>query len=222
MSVSNEIKNRLEKKGVKYFSNDSIAEHITDEERELLLDEVAEKMQAVLESLVIDTERDHNTHDTARRVAKMFMKEIFSGRYECKPKITAFPNALAYDQLYVTGPVTIRSTCAHHFQAIKGVAYVGIFPGEKVIGLSKFNRIIDWIASRPQIQEEMTMQIANNIWQETEALGVAVIIRAEHLCMTQRGVKEHESDMSTSVMLGKFREDPSLKSEFLALISQMK
>ena len=221
-SISKIIKQRLNDNGVKYFSNDSIAEYITSEEKDLLLDEVTEKMQAVLESLVIDTENDHNTQDTARRVAKMFIKETFAGRYESKPKITAFPNALAYDQLYVTGPITIRSTCAHHLQGIKGKCYVGIFPGEKVIGLSKFNRIIDWVASRPQIQEEMTIQIADSILKETAALGVAVVIQAEHMCMTMRGVKESCSDMTTSVMLGKFREDPALKSEFLSLISQMK
>lgn len=220
--ISEIIRNRLEEQSVKYFSNDSIAEYISEEEKELLLEEVTEKMTEVLKSLVIDITNDHNTQDTARRVAKMFIKETFSGRYEPRPRITAFPNALSYDQVYVTGPITIRSVCAHHFQNIVGKAYVGIFPGEKVIGLSKFNRLIDWIASRPQIQEEMTIQIAEAIQKETEALGVGIIIRAEHMCMTARGVKEHESDMTTSVMLGKFREDPSLKAELLSLISQMK
>lgn len=220
--ISEIIRNRFEEQGIKYFSNDSIAEYITEEEKAQLLEEVTENMEKVLQSLVIDTKRDHNTQDTARRVAKMFIKETFSGRYETKPKITTFPNVLEYDQLYVTGPITIRSVCAHHFQNIVGKAYVGIFPGEKVIGLSKFNRLIDWIASRPQIQEEMTIQIAKAIEEETQALGVGIIIRAEHMCMTARGVKEHESDMTTSIMLGKFREDPSLKAELLSLIGQMK
>lgn len=222
IAISELIRNRLIEQGVKFYSNDSIADYITEEEKRMLLEEVTEKMNEVLKALVIDTDNDHNTQETGRRVAKMFINEVFSGRYDHKPRITAFPNALKYDQLYVSGPITIRSTCAHHFQAIKGVAYVGIFPGEKVIGLSKFNRIIDWVASRPQIQEEMTVQIAEEILKETEALGVAVIIRAEHLCMTHRGVKESCSDMSTSVMLGKFREDASLKEEFLMLVSQMK
>lgn len=220
--ISEKIKERLDLMKVKYYSNDNISEYIVEEEKEQLLEEVTEKMTEVLKSLVIDVDNDHNTQDTARRVAKMFINETFSGRYDKKPKITAFPNALEYDQVYVTGPITIRSVCAHHFQNIVGKAYVGIFPGEKVIGLSKFNRLIDWIASRPQIQEEMTIQIAKAIEEETKALGVGVIIRAEHMCMTARGVKEHSSDMTTSVMLGKFREDPSLKAELLSLVSQMK
>lgn len=216
------IATRLREKGVRFFCNDNISEHILPEEIDLLVDEVEENMKKVLESLVIDTENDHNTQDTARRVAKMFINEVFSGRYESKPKVTAFPNANAYDELYVTGPISIRSTCAHHFQAIQGKAYIGVFPGNNVIGLSKFNRIADWIASRPQIQEEMTVQIADEIEKVTEAEGVAILVQAEHLCMTHRGVREHESDMTTSIMRGKFREDPALKQEFFNIVSRMK
>jgi len=152
----------------------------------------------------------------------MFVLETFSGRYLPKPRITAFPNVTAYDQVYVTGPITIRSTCAHHFQSIKGKCYVGVFPGKNVIGLSKFNRMVDWVASRPQIQEELTIQVADLIQEETDAEGVAVLIQAEHGCMTMRGVKEHESDMTTSVMRGVFRDDPHLKAEFFNIISRMK
>jgi GTP cyclohydrolase I len=216
------IASRLKERGVRFFCNDNISEHILPEEYELLIDEVEENMKKVLESLVIDIENDHNTHDTARRVAKMFINEVFSGRYNPVPKITAFPNANAYDELYVTGPISIRSTCAHHFQAIQGKAYIGVFPGKNVIGLSKFNRITDWITSRPQIQEEMTVQIADAIEKVTEADGVAVLVQAEHLCMTHRGVREHESDMTTSIMRGKFREDPNLKQEFFNIVSRMK
>lgn len=221
-AVSDIIRKRLEAKGVKYFSNDNIGEHISPEEMCGLVNEVAEKMKGVLSSLVIDTENDHNTNDTANRVAKMFIKEIFSGRYEKKPKITSFPNASKYDGLYVTGPITIRSTCAHHMMPIVGKAYIGVLPGDEVIGLSKFNRLTDWVVSRPQIQEEMTMQVADEIMQATKAKGVAVIIKAEHFCMTHRGVREHDSDMSTSVMLGPFRTDASLKNEFLKIVSDMK
>ena len=171
---------------------------------------------------MIDTDNDHNTKDTARRVAKMFCTEIFSGRYQEKPKITAFPNVTEYDQVYVTGPISIRSTCAHHFQSIKGKAYIGVFPGKNVIGLSKFNRMVDWIASRPQIQEEMTIQIADIIEAETQAEGVAVLVQAEHGCMTMRGVKEHESNMTTSVMRGAFREYPHIKQEFFNIVARMK
>ena len=183
---------------------------------------VTEAFQGVLDALLIDTKNDHNTKDTARRVAKMFVHEIFRGRYYPPPKITAFPNVKQYDQIYMSGPMSINSTCAHHFQPITGKAYVGIFPGEKVIGLSKFNRMDDWVASRPQIQEEMTEQIADMIEKETEAKGVAVIVKAEHFCMTARGVKEHESDMVTSVVRGIFRDEPAIKAEFFSLLSTMK
>ena len=183
---------------------------------------VTKAFQGVLDALLIDTKNDHNTKDTARRVAKMFVHEIFRGRYYPPPKITAFPNVKQYDQIYMSGPMSINSTCAHHFQPITGKAYVGIFPGEKVIGLSKFNRMVDWVASRPQIQEEMTEQIADMIEKETEAKGVAVIVKAEHFCMTARGVKEHESDMLTSVVRGIFRDEPAIKAEFFSLLSTMK
>ena len=183
---------------------------------------VTKAFQGVLDALLIDTKNDHNTKDTARRVAKMFVHEIFRGRYYPPPKITAFPNVKQYDQIYMSGPITINSTCAHHFQAIAGKAYVGIFPGKKVIGLSKFNRMVDWVASRPQIQEEMTEQIADMIQEETEAKGVAVIVKAEHFCMTARGVKENESDMVTSVVRGIFRDEPATKAEFFSLLSNMK
>ena len=207
----------------RWFANDNISEAIhTEHELDDLVDEVAEKFEGVLRSLVIDIDNDHNTKETAHRVAKMFIKETFRGRYDKPPKVTAFPNVTQYDQLYVTGPITIRSTCAHHFQNIVGKAYIGVFPGKNVIGLSKFNRITDWIASRPQIQEEMTVQIADAIDKETEADGVAVLIQAEHHCMTHRGVKEHESDMTTSVMRGAFRNDPSLKQEFFNIVHKMK
>ena len=221
--ISEVIRERIKKGQSRYFANDNISEFIEDEyEIDELVDEVADKFEAVIRSLIIDTSNDHNTQGTARRVAKMFVKEIFWGRYANPPKVTAFPNVTEYDELYVTGPITIRSTCAHHFQNIVGKAYIGVFPGKNVIGLSKFNRITDWIASRPQIQEEMTVQIADAIEKETEADGVAVLIQAEHHCMTQRGVKEHESDMTTSVMRGAFRNNLHLKQEFFNIIHKMK
>ena len=158
-------------------------------------------MEAVLRSLVIDTEHDHNTNGTARRVAKMYVNETYGGRYIGAPKITSFPN-VGYQDLYTAGPISIRSTCAHHFQNIVGRCWVGIFPEDKVIGLSKFNRLVHWIAERPQIQEEMTTQIADELVRYAETENVAVVLKAEHHCMTHRGVKEHESDMTTAIMRG--------------------
>jgi len=178
-------------------------------------------MERVLRALVIDTENDHNTQETAKRVAKMFVNETFGGRYVPTPKVTSFPN-MGYKSLYATGPISIRSTCAHHFQNIVGKAWVGIFPEDEVIGLSKFNRIIHHIAERPQIQEEMTTQIAEELVKYAKTPNVAVVVKAEHHCMTHRGVKEHESDMTTAIMRGAFETDPHLKQEFYNICMSMK
>jgi GTP cyclohydrolase I len=201
MKISETIKQRLLEAGVNFRANDNISEHITTDELKLLQDEVQEKMQDVLESLVIDTTNDHNTQDTAKRVAKMWIKETFGGRYVPAPKVTSFPN-MGYKSMYTSGPISIRSTCAHHFQNIVGKAWVGIIPNGEVIGLSKFNRIIHHIVERPQIQEEMTSQIADALQKYAHTKHIAVVVKAEHHCMTHRGVREHESDMTTAIMLG--------------------
>ena len=219
---SDELRKRMTTIKHKHFANDTIFAYLDPGDVKLIECEVAEAFQDVLKALVINTDDDHNTKDTAHRVAKMFVHEIFRGRYYPPPEVTSFPNAKEYDQIYVSGPISINSTCAHHFQPITGQAYVGVFPGKRVVGLSKFNRIVDWIASRPQIQEEMTEQIADMVEKETEAQGVAVVIKAEHFCMTARGVKEHESEMMTSVVRGMFRDEPATKAEFFSLLSNMK
>jgi GTP cyclohydrolase I len=220
-NLSEMIRERLKKAGARFHCNDNISDYVTQKEVDQLVDEVAVKMQGVLESLVIDTENDHNTQDTARRVAKMFVKETFSGRYLPTPKVTAFPN-LGYKSLYTTGPISIRSTCAHHFQNIVGRCWVGIVPNGEVIGLSKFNRLVHHICERPQIQEEMTTQIAEALKQYAKTENIAVVVKAEHHCMTQRGVREHESDMTTAIMLGAFETDPALKKEFYDICLSMK
>jgi GTP cyclohydrolase IA len=219
--LSDIIRERIQLAGARFHSNDNISEFVTPDEVDGLVDEVAAKMQGVLESLVIDTANDHNTQDTARRVAKMFVKETFSGRYLPAPKITAFPN-LGYQSLYTTGPISIRSTCAHHFQNIVGRCWVGIVPDQEVIGLSKFNRLVHHICERPQIQEEMTTQIAEALKQYARTDHIAVVVKAEHHCMTQRGVREHESDMTTAIMLGAFKSDAALKKEFYDICLSMK
>ena len=219
--TSDIIKERIVTAKARFNSNDNIAEFIKPGELELLQNEVQNEVQRVLSSLVIDTEHDHNTKETAKRVAKMFLNETFGGRYVPEPRVTSFPN-MGYNNLYTTGPITIRSTCAHHLQNIVGKCWVGIFPEEEVIGLSKFNRLVHHIAERPQIQEEMTTQIADKLVQYAKTPNVAVVVKAEHHCMTHRGVKEHDSDMTTAVMLGKFRDDPYLKTEFYNLMLSMK
>ena len=221
MKISETIKQRLKEAGVNFRANDNISEHITPEEVKLLQEEVQEKMQGVLESLVIDTTNDHNTQDTAKRVAKMWVKETFGGRYKPMPKVTSFPN-MGYKSMYTSGPISIRSTCAHHFQNIVGKAWVGIIPNGEVIGLSKFNRIIHHIVERPQIQEEMTSQIADALQKYAHTKHIAVVVKAEHHCMTHRGVREHESDMTTAIMLGHFKEDPATREEFYDICLSMK
>ena len=221
MKISETIKQRLKEAGVNFRANDNISEHITPEEVKLLQEEVQEKMQGVLESLVIDTTNDHNTQDTAKRVAKMWVKETFGGRYKPMPKVTSFPN-MGYKSMYTSGPISIRSTCAHHFQNIVGKAWVGIIPNGEVIGLSKFNRIIHHIVERPQIQEEMTSQIADALQKYAHTKHIAVVVKAEHHCMTHRGVREHESDITTAIMLGHFKEDPATREEFYDICLSMK
>jgi len=215
--ISEVIRERIKKSGARYHCNDNISEFINDDEIEQLVDEVTEQFQGVLSSLIIDVDHDHNTKDTARRVAKMFIKETFGGRYKPVPKITSFPN-MGYRSLYTTGPISIRSTCAHHFQNIVGKCWVGIVPEDEVIGLSKFNRLVHHIVERPQIQEEMTTQISQALQEYAKTPNVAVVVKAEHHCMTMRGVREHENDMVTAIMLGAFQTDPALKKEFYDIL----
>jgi GTP cyclohydrolase I len=219
--ISTQIRQRLKDAGIRFHANDNISKHIYEYEKEGLEQEVRDAFQEVLNALVIDTENDHNTRDTAKRVAKMYVREIFGGRFNPHPAVTSFPN-MGYKSLYTSGPISIRSTCAHHFQNIVGNAWVGIIPEEEVIGLSKFNRLVHHIAERPQIQEEMTTEIANELSKYAKTTHVAVVVKAEHHCMTQRGVKEHESDMTTAIMLGAFSEDPALKQEFYDICLSMK
>jgi GTP cyclohydrolase I len=219
--ISKQIRQRLIDAGIRFHANDNISKHIYEYEKEQLETEVQEAFQEVLNALVIDTENDHNTRNTAKRVAKMYVREIFGGRFNSRPAVTSFPN-MGYKSLYTSGPISIRSTCAHHFQNIVGNAWVGIIPEDEVIGLSKFNRLVHHIAERPQIQEEMTTEIANELSEYAKTKHIAVVVKAEHHCMTQRGVKEHESDMTTAIMLGAFSEDPALKQEFYDICLSMK
>ena len=221
LKVSSIIRDRIKNAGARFHSNDNIADFINEGELPLIQAEVEAAMESVLEALIIDTENDHNTNETAKRVAKMFVNETFGGRYIPQPRVTSFPN-MGYKSLYTTGPISIRSTCAHHFQNIVGKCWVGILPEEEVIGLSKFNRIIHHIAERPQIQEEMTTQIAEALKEYAKTPNVAVIVKAEHHCMTHRGVKEHESDMTTAIMLGAFDSHEPLKREFYDICMSMK
>jgi len=218
--VSVKIRERLLAAKQRFHANDNIAAFIEPGELELLLDEVQEKMRGVLNSLVIDTENDHNTADTARRVAKMYVKEVFAGRYLEAPRITEFPNAERLNELLIVGPITVRSACSHHFCPVMGRIWIGIMPNvsSNVLGLSKYARLVDWIMNRPQIQEEAVVQLADVIEKKVKPDGLAIVMEASHFCMSWRGIKESDSKMVNSVMRGSFLKDTALRREFLSLI----
>ena len=220
--VSVKIRERLNAARHRFNANDNIAEFLEPGELEALLDEVEIKMQGVLDSLVIDTERDHNTGDTARRVAKMYLNEVFRGRYVRAPSITDFPNAEHLNELMIVGPITVRSACSHHFCPVIGKIWIGVMPNEhtNVIGLSKYARLAELVMGRPQIQEEAVVQLADLIMEKTQPDGLAIVMQASHYCMAWRGVKDMDSKMINSVMRGVFLKDPTLRREFLALIPQ--
>jgi GTP cyclohydrolase IA len=218
--VSVKIRQRIEAARKRFHSNDNIADFIQPGELERLLDEVEVKMQAVLDSMVIDTTSDHNTNDTARRVAKMYISEVFKGRYIKQPQITEFPNAEHLNELMIVGPITVRSACSHHFCPVIGKVWIGVMPNEhtNVIGLSKYARLAEWVMGRPQIQEEAVVQLADLIMEKTQPDGLAIVMEASHYCMAWRGVKDLDAKMINSVMRGVFLKDSALRREFLALI----
>ncbi|MBX9816688.1 MAG: GTP cyclohydrolase I [Burkholderiaceae bacterium] len=218
--VSVKIRERLQASRKRFHANDNIAPFIEPGELELLLDEVEAKMKGVLNSLVIDTENDHNTDNTARRVAKMYVNEVFRGRYVPAPSITEFPNVGHLNELMIVGPITVRSACSHHFCPVIGKIWIGVMPNEhtNVIGLSKYARLAEWIMGRPQIQEEAVVQLADLIQEKTQPDGLAIVMEASHYCMAWRGVKDMDSKMINSVMRGVFLKDSALRREFLSLI----
>jgi len=220
IEVSKRIRERIRAQGQRYHANDNISAFVEPGELEQLVKEVCEKMTGVLESLVIDLEHDHNTRETARRVAKMYVTEVFKGRYLPVPKVTEFPNAEHLNELMIMGPVTVRSACSHHLCPIMGRLWIGVMPNKDsdLIGLSKYSRIADWIMSRPQIQEEAIIQLADQLVGMVKPDGLAVVMEADHFCMHWRGVKDNASKMTNSVMRGVFLENGALRREFLSLI----
>ena len=221
VSVSARIRARIQRAKLRFHANDNISAFVAPGELDALLDEVAGKMKGVLESLVIDTASDHNTQDTARRVAKMYLTEVFRGRYVPAPAVTEFPNAERLNELMIVGPITVRSACSHHFCPIMGRVWIGVMPNEhsNLIGLSKYSRLAEWIMSRPQIQEEAITQMAELLMTKVSPDGLAVIMEADHFCMHWRGVKDSETKMINSVMRGSFLKNPALRREFLSLIN---
>ena len=216
METSKKIKDKLQKAGKRFWAGDNISEYLEEGDQQKLIDELAPKFESVLEGLVIDIENDPNSHDTGRRLAKMYINELMAGRYEPMPKATAFPNDSIdrYEGMLVVRS-ELTSMCSHHHQIVRGVAYIGIIASEKLIGLSKYTRIAQWCARRGTLQEELNNDIAREIIKSTGSANVGVYIQATHGCCENRGIHAHSSLTQTTVLKGAFNDDPSTKKEFM-------
>ena len=215
MNPSDRIRQRIKAAGARFNANDNISESIQEGEVDELINELNVRFDAVLDSLVIDRENDPNSHDTGRRLAKMYVKELMSGRYVVPPKATAFPNDSEdrYEGMLVVRS-ELRSMCSHHHQPVTGVAYIGIIAAKKLIGLSKYTRIAQWCARRGTLQEELCNDIAREIMTATGSEDVGVYIQATHGCCENRGIMAHSSLTQTTVLKGAFYEDQGTKKEF--------
>ena len=215
LNLSQVIRKRITSEGGRFWAGDNISQWITDKEKDMLVDELTQKFEGVLDSLIIDRHTDPNSMGSARRLAKMYVYEIMSGRYEESPNATAFPNDTEgkYDGMLVVRS-ELKSMCSHHHQPVTGVAYIGIIAGPKLIGLSKYSRIAQWCARRGTLQEELCMDIAREIESATGSKDVAVYIQATHGCCENRGIMAHSSLTQTTVLNGAFKSDPSVKKEF--------
>jgi GTP cyclohydrolase I len=213
--VSKLIKQRLEADGKRYWAGDNISDYIAPGEKEQLIDELNARFDAVLDSLVIDRANDPNSHDTGRRLAKMYVNELMRGRYYPAPDATAFPNEMEdrYEGMLVVRS-ELRSVCSHHHQPVTGVAYIGILAADRLIGLSKYTRIAQWCARRGTLQEELCNDITKEIMKATGSRDVGVYVQAEHGCCTNRGIMAKSSLTQTTVLKGSFFSDPGTKKEF--------
>jgi GTP cyclohydrolase I len=210
------VRARLKAAGVPARANDNIAPFVTTADRNAMKAEVEFHLAAAFDAMCIDRHACHNSADTPRRLAKLWCDEVFAGRYVEPPRVTDFPNTAQVNSLYVVGPVEVRSTCSHHFAPIMGQAWFGVVPGERVIGLSKFHRITEWISARPQIQEEQTVQLADALTAAMRPRALAVMVKAQHFCCGWRGVKQPQSEMTTT----EFRGEKIDRAQFLALVAQ--
>lgn len=213
--LANAIREKMSLDGKRFWAGDNISEYIDPKTKDKLIDEATEAFELVLDRLLIDRETDPNSHGTARRLAKMYFNEIMSGRYDPAPDATAFPNDSQdrYEGMLVVRS-ELRSMCSHHHQPVSGVAYIGIIAASKLIGLSKYTRIAQWCARRGTLQEELANDIAKEISKATGAKDMGVYIQAQHGCCENRGIMAHSSLTQTTVLMGGFRTDPSVKKEF--------
>ena len=216
MKIKDTIKKRLQENNVRYWANDNISKYIEPGEKQQLIDEAVPAFENVLQSLLIDTETDPNSKDTARRMAKMYINEIMSGRYDKMPNPSAFPNYIenGYEGMLVVRS-ELKSVCSHHHQPVSGVAYIGIIAGPKLLGLSKYTRIAQWCAKRGTLQEELNVMIADEIQKQTGSEHVGVYVQATHGCCENRGIKAHSSLTQTTVLRGDFKNVAGTKKEFM-------
>ncbi len=216
MKISQTIKERVQAAGARAWANDNISDYMEEGEKQQLIGEAMPAFENVLQSLVIDTETDPNSMDTARRMAKMYINEIMSGRYDPMPNPSAFPNYIegGYEGMLVVRS-ELTSLCSHHHQTVKGVAYIGIIAGPKLLGLSKYTRIAQWCARRGTLQEELNVMIANKIQEITGTDHVGVYVQATHGCCENRGIQAHSSLTQTTVLRGAFKDEPDVRKEFI-------
>ena len=216
MTIKDTIKKRLEDNNVRYWANDNIADYIEEGEKQQLIDEAVPAFENMLDHLLIDTKTDPNSIDTARRMAKMYINEIMSGRYEPMPNPSSFPNYIegGYEGMLVVRS-ELTSLCSHHHQTVKGVAYIGIIAGQKLLGLSKYTRIAQWCAMRGTLQEDLNGMIANAIQKETGSEHVGVYVQATHGCCENRGIRAKSSLTQTTVLRGAFKDNPATTKEFM-------
>lgn len=191
---------------------------LTEEQKEQMIFAIEDHMGSIFEILKFDNKSDIQIIDSSLRIAKMYVNELFSGCYSEEPKITVFDNTREYDEMVFLGPIQVKSMCSHHLMPFLGSAYVAYLPDKKIIGISKLTRIVRWYSRRPQIQEELTKQIADYIQKILEPKGSAVFIEATHMCMVMRGVEENQnSKMKTSCLNGVFQES-AVRQEFFNMI----
>lgn len=216
MKVSERIRQAMEAEGHRYWASDNVSAFVNDYDRQALIEEARDAYEMFLDALLIDRKNDPNSYDTAQRVAKMYINELLEGRFNYRPKITAFPNddpATRYTGL-INVRAEIKSMCSHHHQPVRGICFIGLLPSTRVIGLSKYARIAQWCARRGTLQEELARQIADEVMSHTGTEDVGVYIQGTHGCMENRGVCAHSSLTQTSIVHGQFF-NPSVKNEWM-------